>query len=328
VISGRVAKGDWNLDIFDVNKKCGGFVLPFLGIQIFKVAKFMEEFDITLPVLEEFLEAIHFGYKETNPYHNANHGADVMYTMHCFFYCSSRLKSELSSLDAMSAIVSAAVHDFKHDGKNNSFHKETLSQLAIQFNDQSPLENMHVSEAFKVLQQPRCNIFKSLSKDDFNATRQNIIRMVLSTDMGVHFNHVADFRSKLKAEHHSGTPQVPHDLVLEMCLHVADISNATKSSELYTQWANLVMEEFFQQGDVEKDEGMSPVPMFDRDAVNMGKAQSGFIDYIVKPTYELWGEYLFEFRDVFEENLAKNRAIDWSEWKPKRRGEWETSKAN
>ena len=41
-----------------------------------------------------------------------------------------------------------------------------------------------------------------------------IYRMVLATDMAVHFNHVADFRTKLKAESHSGDGEtfIPHDM--------------------------------------------------------------------------------------------------------------------
>ena len=144
--------------------------------------------------------------------------------------------------------------------------------------------------------------------------------------MSSHFNHIADFQSKMKAEHHDGEPLVPHDLVLEMCLHVADISNATKATSIYRRCAENVMEEFFQQGDVEKDEGEAVIQMFDRDTVDMAKSQHGFIDFIVRPSFEAWGEYVHEMRDVFLTNLNENSAIDWADFMPLKRGEWESTR--
>eukprot|EP00939_MAST-03C_sp_MAST-3C-sp1_P000239 g239.t1 len=320
-LAGRVSKADWNLDIFHVNDACGGFVLPFLGIQIFRVTNILNQYKISIPVLEEFLETIHLGYKKSNPYHNATHGADVMYTMHCFFKHSSRLQN-LTMPDMLAALLAACVHDYKHDGRNNTFHKITSSNLAMRYNDRSPLENMHASEAFNVLQSDTCNILKNLTKEDYLNVRKNMIRMILATDMASHFNHVADFRSKLKAEHHSGEQMIPHNMALDMALHAADISNAVKCTKLYKRWANAVMEEFFQQGDDEKSRGMSPVAMFDRDAADMKKSQHGFIDFIVKPTFELWGEFLFELRDTFDRNLEMNRALDWGDWKASAKGQW------
>ena len=35
--------------------------------------------------------------------------------------------------------------------RNNLFHTKTMSPLAVTYNDKSVLENMHVSEAFRVM---------------------------------------------------------------------------------------------------------------------------------------------------------------------------------
>ena len=45
---------------------------------------------------------------------------------------------------------SAAVHDFEHGGLNNDFLIKTSHPLAVTYNDQSPLENHHVSAAMKL----------------------------------------------------------------------------------------------------------------------------------------------------------------------------------
>ena len=101
-----------------------------------------------------------------------------------------------------------------------------------------------------------------------------------------------------------------------------------KLRETFRGGAENVMEEFFQQGDVEKDEGETVIQMFDRDTVDMAKSQHGFIDFIVRPTFEAWGEYAHEMRDMFLLNLQENRAIDWADFKPLKRGEWQPREAD
>jgi len=315
-IEGRVKTADWDIDIFEVDKFSGGKAMQFLGTRIFQFYDFHHAFNIEQTTLEMFLSTIHGGYLASNPYHNANHGADVMYTVYCFFFHSSRLRNELTMIDKLSAVVAAAIHDYKHNGRNNTFHKTHSSDLAIQFNDMSPLENMHVSEGFKTLQKPSCNIFKAVLKADYLVLRRNIIRMVLGTDMANHFNHVADFRTKLKAEAHSGTPSMGAEMAMIMTLHAADISNAAKATHIYQKWANLVMAEFIQQGDEEKQLGVTPVQMFDREKVDMAKSQHGFIDFIILPTFEVWGAYVIELKDTFQKNVEANRKLLWEGWTP------------
>ncbi len=52
------------------------------------------------------------------------------------------------------SLWSALVHDFEHGGLNNDFLIKTHHPLAITYNDQSPLENHHVSAASRLLSDP------------------------------------------------------------------------------------------------------------------------------------------------------------------------------
>lgn len=49
---------------------------------------------------------------------------------------------------------SAVVHDYQHGGLNNDFLIKSLHPLALLYNDQSPLENHHVSSSARVMHQP------------------------------------------------------------------------------------------------------------------------------------------------------------------------------
>jgi cAMP-specific phosphodiesterase 4 len=61
--------------------------------------------------------------------------------------------------------------------------------------------------------------------------------------------------------------------VLENLVHCADLSNPTKPLPLYRRWVDLLMEEFFQQGDREKDQNLDISPMCDRHSATIEKSQ-------------------------------------------------------
>ena len=56
----------------------------------------------------------------------------------------------------LSSYWSAAVHDYEHAGLNNDFLIKTQHPLALLYNDQSPLENHHMSAAVSLLRVPEC----------------------------------------------------------------------------------------------------------------------------------------------------------------------------
>ncbi len=56
-------------------------------------------------------------------------------------------------------------------------------------------------------------------------------------------------------------------------VHCADLSNPTKPLELYRQWTDRIMVEFFTQGDRERDKGMEISPMCDKQNASIEKNQ-------------------------------------------------------
>jgi cAMP-specific phosphodiesterase 4 len=49
--------------------------------------------------------------------------------------------------------------------------------------------------------------------------------------------------------------------VLKTRVHCADLSNPTKPIYLYCQWTERIMEDFFRQGDTEREDGLDISPM-------------------------------------------------------------------
>lgn len=56
-------------------------------------------------------------------------------------------------------------------------------------------------------------------------------------------------------------------------VHCSDLSNPTKPLEIYRQWVDKIMEEFFRQGDREREAGIEISPMCDRYNATIEKSQ-------------------------------------------------------
>ena len=56
-------------------------------------------------------------------------------------------------------------------------------------------------------------------------------------------------------------------------VHCADLSGPTKPLPIYRRWCDRIMEEFFQQGDKEREAGLEISPMCDRNNATIEKSQ-------------------------------------------------------
>ncbi|GIM16339.1 hypothetical protein Vretimale_18970 [Volvox reticuliferus] len=72
-------------------------------------------------------------------------------------------------------------------------------------------------------------------------------------------------------------------LSLQMALKCSDLGHVSASLPVHCRWVQLLEEEFFRQGDMEKLHGLSVSPLFDRCKPGITKSQIGFFDIVVIP---------------------------------------------
>ena len=292
-----------DFDIFNFESKVGQEnTLYMIGSYIYKKFDFSKI--IKQKKFANWAKKIAAGYSRLNPYHTDLHGADVTQT--CFISLLQEGVKEIAkvdNIDICSLILSCMCHDFKHFGLNNNFLKLTKHKLAIRYNDISILENMHISETFKLINSnPDCNIFFDVDKTTYEKMRKKMISCVLSTDMFYHSNHT-QFMKDLIAK--KEIKQEDNQQYMNLLIHAADISNPTKPFNIYLKWAKLVLEEFCQQGDKEKALGL--VCTSDRKKVKLNTNQIGFIDYVVEDFVSSFVK-IFPSLKFLHDNLVDNRA--------------------
>uniref|UniRef100_A0A4W5LYG2 PDEase domain-containing protein n=1 Tax=Hucho hucho TaxID=62062 RepID=A0A4W5LYG2_9TELE len=69
-------------------------------------------------------------------------------------------------------MTAAVCHDLQHPGYNNTYQINARTELAVRYNDISPLENHHCAVAFQIFSQPDCNILSTFDAEAFKQIRQ------------------------------------------------------------------------------------------------------------------------------------------------------------
>ena len=137
---------------------------------------------------------------------------------------------------------------------------------------------MHAAETFIAMKKEGQDIFSKFSAEEVRHCTRRIIESILATDMAYHFKLTANIKSKVEAFNIVNGKNVDklifpdnltktyenQQMILDILVHCADISNPIKPYHINTIWVDLVLEEFFHQGDVELKEGLPISLLCDR----------------------------------------------------------------
>ena len=343
---------DKDFNIFDFKKKVGyRNVLPIMGTMILKTLGLYDSKIISLSKLNSFLYTVSDNYIESTLYHNSLHGSDVTQSL-CIFFINSNAEeiSETSVLDLLSIIVSAMGHDLGHPGFNNNYHINAFTDLAITYNDASCLENYHTSFLFRILQKDENNILEKFNKQNHKDIRKRMISQILATDMANHGEVVSLIRAKIKASEEEGENRFnllsgnekskfdEQQMLFNYLIHAADLGHNCKKFNISLKWVELLSEEFWMQGDMEKSKGLAISFLCDRDKVDIPSSQIGFIRAFIITTYDCLVsmfpslKYTLDYANKnlkeWQKLLDQHRAKGWTPKKEKKEKKEEKNNIN
>lgn len=277
----------WEFEVFQFSE---AELLPYI-VDMFENFQLLELFRIDMRKLQRFIMTVHSLYKKENRYHNFIHAFDVAQACYSFL-TQMNAQQYLTHLDILALLVSALCHDLDHPGFNNVFQVNAQTELAIKYNDVSVLENHHASLTFRVLQDPECDVFHNLNDDQKKEIRRTIIQLVLATDMSNHFEHVSKFRHHVETQPFDRNKKEDRQMILNMLLKCADLSNVAKPWHTSENWSNRVADEFFTQADFERDNKYPVAPFMDRFKTTRPRIAADFQDFVALPMFRVLAMFL------------------------------------
>ena len=289
-----------NFDAFQLKEIVGyNNILPYVGRIILENLGLIDEEILNIDKLDSFLVSVSSQYIESTLYHNSLHGIDVTQSCYIFFLYSNAEKiAKTNVLDLLSIFIAALGHDIGHPGLTNTYHINDSTDIAITYNDISVLENFHASTLFKTIRRTENNIFEKLTSIDYKIIRKRMISEILATDMANHGKVISLIKSKISTNEDgkdfkfkllSGNEQTKNEeqqCLLDFMIHLADLAHNTRLFNISIKWVELLSEEFWRQGDLEKKQNLPVTFLCDRDNINIPQSQKGFISGFIIPTFD------------------------------------------
>lgn len=290
-------------------------VMVVVGKILFDYFGFDEQI-ININKLESFLSSLSLKYHQSVRYHNAIHGTDVAQTVAMFIIHSNFEEIAYTNINDILSIITACLgHDVAHPGTNNNFQMNSLSEIALAYNDISVLENYHSATLFRVLRKNENNIFDKFTDFDFKIIRKRIISQILATDMIHHGKVLGVVKSKVVSRNEKDAVIIVNkdsknifeeqEALFDFIVHAGDIAHNAKKFHISLKWVELLSNEFWLQGDKEKTLNIPISFLCDRTNVDVPKSQVSFIKAFILPVFEVVS-MIFPSLNVYYENANQN----------------------
>ncbi len=279
----------WEWDAWELHEVTKGRPLQTLGWHLIHEWGLIQEFKLDATVLRSWLAFVESQYLDV-PYHSSTHATDVLHAAH-HLLSACGASEFLPSLSILAVLLGAMIHDAGHDGLNNLYHQNALTDRALTYNDQSVQENYHCATILSAMaRDASINILRALPTHQAKELRRLLILITLGTDMKNHFKTTQDLASRraaLAADPVTwAADAAAHDQLCAALVHAADIANTARRFPLARGWADRVVREFHAQGDLERAQGLPVSPLCARGAALTSTSQMGFLSVIVIPFFK------------------------------------------
>ncbi|KAK5650146.1 hypothetical protein RI129_001175 [Pyrocoelia pectoralis] len=261
--------------------------------------------EINVNETTEFILAVQKGYRD-NPYHCFGHAFHVC---HCMYNIIQRNMAVFDPIELKAFMVAALCHDLDHRGLTNNF-LQLVNHPLVELYEESYLENHHYHVTLILLRE--YNIYNIDDTSVFQKFCKEIQHMILATDLAAHFKVRTKF-AQMRYDHSFDWNNVAHrDIIKGLMMTSSDLSGQCKPYSAAKKITDLLYKEFYSQGDIEKEMGLCPLAMMDRDKQQFVlEEQVQFLSVVVIPCTELL-ELVFSNTDELRKGSKKLREI-WKE---------------
>jgi len=280
----------WKCSVLQLAQVSEGRPMSSLATHLLCASEVLSGCDV--PKLRRFFDAVESGYCTNVPYHNQVHAASVVHFMHALLFHGGLADAVQQFFDhdvvVIGCVVAAAIHDYDHLGVNNKFLEVTQHERALKFGS-SINENHHFEAAMQLLLCPENNFLAHLGAAKSNQVRELVRSLVLATDAAEDGKFREEFKKNcFESGEFKLKSQADAVLALQISLKCADLGHLATDWEEHVDWVARLEQEFFCQGDQERQHGFDEISfLMDRDVGGVSESQTGFFQFVAVPLFEV-----------------------------------------
>ncbi|XP_033643907.1 dual 3',5'-cyclic-AMP and -GMP phosphodiesterase 11-like isoform X2 [Asterias rubens] len=255
------------------------------SLRMFIDLDLINRFHINYETLCRWLLSVRKNYRNVR-YHNWRHAFTVTQTMYSILK-NGGMHGILSDLECLALLVGCLSHDLDHRGTTNNYQIMSESPLA-QLYSTSTMEHHHFDQCIMIIHSKGNEIFLNLTAEEYSHAMRILEHAILATDLALYFKYRGEFFSLVEEGHYDWSDDDHKDLLRGMMMTASDVSAITKPWDVQKKVAHLIFGEFFEQGDLERQNfNKTPEDMMNREKLHLlPKMQVGFVDSICMPVYE------------------------------------------
>ncbi|XP_061180019.1 dual 3',5'-cyclic-AMP and -GMP phosphodiesterase 11A-like isoform X2 [Saccostrea echinata] len=292
---------EWKLDTFNFNDfSLSSDDMLLAAVRIFKDLGFNRTFRIDSEVLCRWILTVRKNYRNV-AYHNWRHAFNVCQFMFAALKRAG-VRRHLSDKESLALVVACLCHDLDHRGTNNAFQQKTSSALAQLYGTKATLEHHHFNHAIMILNSEGHNIFGNFNSEEYSEVIKLLKEAILATDLSRHIQVRNKFFAMVDSGMKNWDDRESRDILRSILMTTCDVAAITKPWEIQRKVADLVMTEFFDQGDKERNElKIQPQACMDREKQDeLPKLQLSWIDGICLPLYRALSNLDSSFKPLYD----------------------------
>jgi hypothetical protein len=111
--------------------------------------------------------------------------------------------------------------------------------------------------------------------------------IILQSDLSNHIEMYTNLQIKIQTGKFPENSFEDSVTLMAFILHCSDLSKAARPLNTYLKWVEKMMEEFYQQGEIESRLNLPISPFMDRENTVKERVQVTYIDLLIRPCLKL-----------------------------------------
>jgi len=265
---------------------------------------FSARFDYDRDILAKFFLVVAINYRNEVPYHNFNHAFEVTQKIYAIL---KRLKHGFTLLESVAMFIAAICHDLDHRGLTNKFNNDQQTLLANLYAS-ATMEHHHFVFAVGILTHRSTNFLVNWPPSMYQELIRLIKYNILDTDLPTGCRRITELKTIYPGEdpiQFEWESKEKRQLLMGITLGIADFHMSYLSWDDYRVILELLLQEFWAQGDLEKSLGKEVERFLDRKACSeVPELQIGFLTNLAIPKAALFTRIFPEAQILVENGEA------------------------
>ncbi|OHS95013.1 hypothetical protein TRFO_10718 [Tritrichomonas foetus] len=222
----------------------------------------------------------------------------------------TRFDEKLQKNEILALLIASLCHNLGSSFFPTTFTNRADNALELLFSKSPVFEEHSCAETISIISSPEINLLESMDEETTEYTNNLIIKLILSTDFFRHFELMHELKVRTNNEQFDWTDAENTLLLMKIFLKCADVGVIAKIPIVADKFKNIVCNEYFQHGPIDKPKDLIFKSKINRDRSHLDKDRSrrSVLNSVFAPMFRILQKIYQQLEDMnlcISENINK-----------------------